>query len=93
MPRAVQPRPQATACMLHDRPGVQTVWLVEVPTTASAKKLYQATTYPNSKLLFLQGERGRTIAPGVATLLLPTVRAAVERAQAAQTSASQGATA
>ena len=89
MPRAVQPRPQATACILNERPGVQTVWLVEVPTSPSATKLYQATTYPNSKLIFLQGERGRTIPSGVATKLLPTVRAAVERAQAAQASASQ----
>lgn len=72
---------EATACVLHERPDVKTVWLVEVPVGASASKLYQATTYPNSKLVFLQGESGRTIPTGVATKLLPIVHAAIERAQ------------
>jgi hypothetical protein len=75
------PAREANACVLHERPGVQTVWLVEVPITSAATKMYQATTYPHSALIFLQGERGRTIPPGVATRLLPTVRAAIERAK------------
>ena len=76
---------EATACVLRDAPGIQTVWLVEVPITATATKMYQATTYPNSALIFLQGERGRSIPPGVATRLLPTVRAAIEREKATRT--------
>jgi len=78
-------KPEATACVLREAPGVQTVWLVEVPITATATKMYQATTYPNSTLICLRGERGRAIPSGVAVKLLPTVRAAIERAKAATT--------
>jgi hypothetical protein len=73
------------ARMLRETPGVLTIWHVEVPAPGGKVKLYKATTYPQSDLMYLEttGERPRAVAPLAARNITPEIRAAIEKARAA----------
>lgn len=74
---------QPTAKMVRDTPGVQTVWLVQWPSTAhNWGKSYYATTYPNSDLLFIEtSAKRRPVSPLVGRKITPIIRTAIERAR------------
>jgi hypothetical protein len=80
-------KPEASAQLVKTSDAC-TTWEVNVPMPSGKStrttKLYHATTYPDSDLIFLQsGVRGRAIPSTAATRLLPLVRAAIQKAQAA----------
>lgn len=80
-------KPEPNARIVSTSPAC-TIWTVEVPmpTNKSTRTLkrYQATTYPDSDLIYLQsGARGRAIPATHTTRLLPMVRAAIKAAQEA----------
>ena len=52
-------------------------WRVEL----GSGRVYKATTYPDSKLVFLETDRGRSISPIQARSLLPVIKQAIEAAQ------------
>jgi hypothetical protein len=74
---------QATATKIRQS-DVRTVWRIELAGAAGKPgKVYLATTYPNSELVFLETEAGRALAKGVTTKLLPACRDAIQRALSA----------
>lgn len=70
------------ASVVKDTPGVQTLWLVQWPSTMTKwGKSYYATTYPNSELIFLEtAAKRRPVSKLVAALIHEQVRAAIQRA-------------
>lgn len=79
LPRPPRPAPTAT---VESTDATSTVWKVTIPARKYAK-VFLATTYPDSDLIYLQTSmRGRSIAASKATILLPLIRAAIERARA-----------
>jgi hypothetical protein len=79
-PIAIKREPFAR--MLRDAPGIKTLWHVEVPAPSGKVKLYQASTYPDSELMYLEtAERKRAVSPLVAHAITPAIRAAIEKAR------------
>jgi hypothetical protein len=66
----------------------QTKWLVDwvyPPNSGKWGKSYRATTYPDCDLIFLQtAAKQRTVAKGVATKIMPQIRAALATLGAVQ---------
>lgn len=76
-----------TAQLLRETPNVCTVWLIKWPSTMTKQgKAYYATTYPDSKLIFLEtAANRRAVATGPATKLLGQVREAIAAATSRNT--------
>lgn len=63
--------------------GVQTVWLVEWPSTAhNAGRSYYVTTYPNSDLIFIEtSSKRRPVSERIGSRIGPAIRAAIQEAR------------
>ena len=61
----------------------QTVWRIKYPSTAfKSGKVYFATTYPNSDLIYIEtAVKHRQVSQGVATKITAQIRASIEEAK------------
>jgi hypothetical protein len=80
MNRAIK---QPTAKRLSSTPGVQTVYLVQWPSTAhNAGKSYYVTPYPDSDLVFVETVlKRRPVSPLVGRRIMPAIREAIAALQ------------
>lgn len=78
-----RPVKQPTAKLARTTPGVQTVYLVQWPSTAhNAGKSYYVTTYPNSDLIFVETVlKRRPVSPLVGRRINPIIREAIAALQ------------
>jgi len=78
-----RPIKQPTAKLLRESPGVQTVYLVQWPSTAhNAGKSYYVTTYPDSDHLFVETtSKRRPVSPLVGRRIMPVIRDAIAATQ------------
>lgn len=71
---------QPTAKRIRHTAGVQTVWLVQWPSTAhNAGRSYYVTTYPNSELIFIEtSSKRRPVSERIGSRIGPVIRAAIQ---------------
>ena len=74
--------PRAT---IHVRGDNYTIWFVQWPSTHYKwGKSYYATTYPNSDLIYLEtAAKRRHVAELTASKIMPQIRSAIAKAEAA----------
>ena len=75
--------PKAT--IAKEAPGVLTLWCIQWPSTLTGGgKVYFATTYPDSDLVYIETAAKRRAVGGTVKMRLePVVRAAIKRARGA----------